>query len=109
MPGLPINGEPRNEFSDNKYITNASYYPTTLPASEVVVDVEAVVVGAVVGAAVVVVGVVGGDSLYLHKKCSFCGMVMTPVPNTPLCAIHLPRCRGLMLGLGPCSTAYLLV
>ena len=72
-------------------------------------DVEAVVVGAVVGAAVVVVVVVGGDSLYLQKKCSFCGMVMTPVPNTPLCAIHLPRCLCLMLGLGPCSTKYLLV
>ena len=72
-------------------------------------DVEAVVVGAVVGAAVVVVVVVGGDSLYLHKKCSFCGMEMTPVPNTPLCAIHLPRCLCLMLGLGPCSTAYLFV
>ena len=98
----------KNEFAVNKYIINPRSKCIYLPASEVVVDVEAVavVVGAVV---VVVVVVVGGDSLYLHKKCSFCGMVMTPVPNTPLCAIHLPRCRGLMLGLGPCSTAYLFV
>ena len=60
-------------------------------------NVEAVIVGAVV---VVVVVVVGGDSLYLHKKCSFCGMVMTPVPN-PAVRYPLPALPWLDVQAGP--------